>query len=345
MTALALPTTELEAWRYSRIADLDLDAFRPVPAALRAEAETGTPLGLRGPAADALDAFHDAHAGDATLVRIPAGTTVREPITVTLDVQDDGVAVAPHLVVDAGADSEATVVFRRISGDGSVLVVPEVELRVGDAARIRFVDVQQLGTRTWQLGQLHAEVGSSADLRLTLVSLGGDYSRLATHTTLAGRGGSAELHALYFGDGDQMHDLRTFQHHRAPDTTSNLVGKGAVQDRSHAVYTGLIHIAKDAPRVIAFQENRNITLSDGAWAESVPNLDIENNDVRCSHASAVGPVDEDQRFYLESRGVPPETAEQLIVLGFLDELLGDVPVPAIADELRMELVAKLGRRQ
>ena len=102
---------------------------------------------------------------------------------------------------------------------------------------------------------------------------------------------------------------------------------------------------KEARGTNAIQTNRNLKLSDDAWAESVPNLEIENNDVKCSHASAVGPVDADQRFYLESRGVPPETAEQLIVLGFMDELLADVPVPALADELRMELVAKLGRRQ
>jgi Fe-S cluster assembly protein SufD len=111
------------------------------------------------------------------------------------------------------------------------------------------------------------------------------------------------------------------------------------------VYTGLIHIGKQASGVNAFQTNRNVKLSEHAWAESVPNLEIENNDVRCSHASAVGPVDEEQRFYLESRGITPDVAEQLIVLGFLDEVLDDFPVPAAVPLLREQLVAKLARRE
>jgi Fe-S cluster assembly protein SufD len=150
--------------------------------------------------------------------------------------------------------------------------------------------------------------------------------------------------AVYFGEGRQMHDFRTLQDHEAPKTTSNLLFKGAVQGRSRSVYTGLIHIGKQAAGVDAFQTNRNIKLSDGAWAESVPNLEIENNDVRCSHASAVGPVDQDQRYYLESRGVPPARAERLIVLGFFEEVLERLPVPAAVPALRAEITAKLDRR-
>ena len=118
-----------------------------------------------------------------------------------------------------------------------------------------------------------------------------------------------------------MLDFRTFQDHAAPDTTSNLLFKGAVGDQAASVYTGLIQVEKNARGTNAFQTNRNLKLSDDAWAESVPNLEIENNDVHCSHASTVGPIDEDQRFYLESRGVPPEVAERLIVAGFFDEVL------------------------
>jgi Fe-S cluster assembly protein SufD len=111
------------------------------------------------------------------------------------------------------------------------------------------------------------------------------------------------------------------------------------------VYTGLIHIGKRASGVNAFQTNRNVKLSEHAWAESVPNLEIENNDVRCSHASAVGPVDEQQRFYLESRGVRPDVAEQLIVLGFLDEVLDDFPIKDAVPAIQLELVGKLARRE
>ncbi len=131
----------------------------------------------------------------------------------------------------------------------------------------------------------------------------------------------------------------------APATTSNLLFKGAVEGSSHAVYSGLIHIGKAAAGVNAFQTNRNIKLSDGAWAESVPNLEIENNDVKCSHASTVGPIDEEQRFYLESRGVPTDVAERLVVTGFFDEVLGRLPVPAVVPRLRETVAAKFARRE
>jgi Fe-S cluster assembly protein SufD len=131
----------------------------------------------------------------------------------------------------------------------------------------------------------------------------------------------------------------------APNTTSNLLFKGVVQGTSHAVWSGLIHIGKEAAGVNAFQTNRNVKLSDGAWAESVPNLEIENNDVHCSHASAVGPVDPDSLFYLESRGVPPAAAERLIVMGFFEEVLQKLPVPGVVAPLRAEVARKLERRE
>ena len=138
-----------------------------------------------------------------------------------------------------------------------------------------------------------------------------------------------------------MHDFRTLQDHAAPKTTSDLLFKGAVQGRARSVYTGLIRVRKEAAGTNAFQTNRNLKLSEEAWADSVPNLEIENNDVRCSHASAVGPIDAEQRFYLESRGVPPETADRLIVLGFFDEVLERLPAPSVATELRAAIAEKL----
>jgi Fe-S cluster assembly protein SufD len=141
-----------------------------------------------------------------------------------------------------------------------------------------------------------------------------------------------------------MHDFRTLQDHVAPKTHSDLLFKGAVQDQASSVYTGLIRIRHDAKGSAAFQTNRNLTLSHGAWAESVPNLDIQTNDVKCSHASTVGPIDDEQRFYLESRGIPPEVAERLVVLGFFDEVLDQLPVGPLASELRQQVSAKLQRR-
>ena len=174
-------------------------------------------------------------------------------------------------------------------------------------------------------------MGQDATLDAAVAALGGDYGRLRLDCRLVGRGATGNLSSVYFGDGDQMLDLRTFQEHEAPDTTSDLLFKGAVADRVPRRSTPAS--SGSGPRAgarNAFQTNRNIKLSPEAWAESVPNLEIENNDVRCSHASTVGPVDDDQRFYLESRGVPPEVAERLIVGGFFDEVLDGLPVPALA---------------
>jgi Fe-S cluster assembly protein SufD len=176
------------------------------------------------------------------------------------------------------------------------------------------------------------------------VGFGGDYARLRTDCRMVGRGATGELDAVYFGEGEQTLDFRTFQDHVAPDCTSNLLFKGAVGGRSRSVYTGMIRVGKEARGTNAFQTNRNVKLSDGAWAESVPNLVIENNDVRCSHASAVGPIDEEQRFYLESRGVRTDEAERLIVSGFFDEVLGRAPVPAVVPLLRLTVGAKFERR-
>jgi Fe-S cluster assembly protein SufD len=189
-----------------------------------------------------------------------------------------------------------------------------------------------------------AEADTQATVTSSVAAFGGEYARLRTECRLVGRGATANLVSLYFGDGHQMLDFRTFQDHRAEDTTSDLLFKGAVDDDSHSVYTGLIRVRPNARGTNAFQTNRNVKLSERAWAESVPNLEIETNDVRCSHASTVGPIDLDQRFYLESRGVPPEVAERLILTGFFDEVIERLPVPALAADLRRRVAAKLGHR-
>ena len=204
--------------------------------------------------------------------------------------------------------------------------------------------MQERGPRTWQIASQVSRVERDATLVAAQAALGGDYARTRADCRLVGRGATGDLLAIYFGEGDQTLDFRTFQDHVAPDTTSNLLFKGAVGGHSRSVYTGLIRVRPEARGTNAFQTNRNIKLSEHAWAESVPNLEIENNDVRCSHASTVGPIDEDQRFYLESRGVPPEVAEQLVVAGFFDEVLSQLPVPSVVAPLRARIVERLERR-
>ena len=226
-------------------------------------------------------------------------------------------------------------------GGGDGLLLPTTDLLVGPSARVGYVGAQLLGPQAWSLGTLELHIESQATAKAAMVGFGGDYARLRTDCHLIGRGATGDLAAAFFGDGDQTLDYRTFQDHVAEDTTSNLLFKGAVSDRSRSIYTGLIRVGKGARGTNAFQTNRNLKLSEDAWAESIPNLVIENNDVHCSHASAVGPIDEEQRFYLESRGVPTVVAERLIVAGFFAEVLDAMPAPLLRDQLDAIVSAKL----
>jgi Fe-S cluster assembly protein SufD len=200
--------------------------------------------------------------------------------------------------------------------------------------------LQLLGGGPWQIGYQASQVGRDATLRSVAVALGGEYARVRTDSRITGQGGTSQLSALYFGTGDQMHDFRTLQDHDAPRSTSNLLFKGAVSGRSHSVYSGLIRVRKGAVGTNALQTNRNLVLGAGAHADSVPNLEIEENEVRCNHASAVGPIDPEQRFYLESRGIPPFVADRLIVLGFVDEVIERLPGPGLQARLRAAVADK-----
>ncbi len=206
-------------------------------------------------------------------------------------------------------------------------MVPLTELRVADDATLAYFSLQSLGAATWQIANQTSTIGARASLSSYAVALGGGYARLRTDSILEGESGTSRLRAAFIGRGNQMLDFRTLQDHRAPKTSSDLLFMGAVADTSHSVYSGLIRVARGAVRTEAMQTNHNLVLDEGAHADSVPNLDIEENDVRCSHASTVGPVDEDQLYYLESRGIEPGRAEQLIVAGFFDSIADLVPVP------------------
>ena len=302
-------------------------------------------LGRADAPSDAFGHLNAAFLTDAVLVRVPAGVAVEQPVVVVHWIDAEGVAVFPHTVIQAGEASQVTVVDVMASADVRALVAPVVALDAHPAANLRYLNVQELGPRVWQLGYQGSRVDRDATLHSSMVALGGEYARVRADSRLVGQGGTSNLLAVYFGDGHQMHDFRTMQHHDAPKTTSDLLFKGAVEDTAESVYTGLIRVKKGAAGTKAFQTNRNLVLSDGAAANSVPNLEIEENDVSCSHASAVGPIDEEQRYYLEARGIPTEAAERLITLGFFDDVLERVPVTGLREPLREAVAAKLDRRQ
>lgn len=299
---------------------------------------------VRDEATDYFAELNEAGAPDPVVVHVPDGVEVTEPLVIVDWIDAADAAVFPRLVVRAGAQAGVTVLDWHGSDDVLAFAAPVVELDAAPGARLHYLHVQDRASRVWQITSQVSRADQEATVVATQAALGGDYARTRADCRLVGRGATGTLAALYFGEGEQMLDFRTFQDHAAPDTTSSLLFKGAVGDHSRSVYTGLIKVRKDARGTNAFQTNRNLKLSDHAWAESVPNLEIENNDVRCSHASTVGPVDEDQRFYLESRGVPTPVAERLIVAGFFAEVLELLPVPAAVPLLVQRLNDRLDRR-
>ena len=245
----------------------------------------------------------------------------------------------PRLTVRVGSNAEVNVLNVQSSSEAS-LVVPLVDLDVRPGGRLNYLNVQAHHPDVWQVAYHKARVERDAALTSAVVGMGGSYARTRSDTALVGRGASGDLLSAYFGSNDQTLDFRTFQDHAAPDTTSNLLYVGAVSGRARSIYTGLIHVHPEARGTNAMQTNRNLKLGEDVWVESVPNLQIENNEVRCSHASTVTPVDPDQLYYLESRGVPTWEAEKLIVCGFFEEVINALPVQVAEAFVRDEIASK-----
>jgi Fe-S cluster assembly protein SufD len=369
-----MPSDSDEVWRYSRIHSIDLHQFGPTepqstavdPELIEGAAATviirdgrvsaitrteslgkatvqtisehaeGEKLlnSVRGDAGDAVAHLHDANLTDVIVIDVPRGFHVGAPIVIDTYADAQSGLTVPHTIVRAANGASVSVLERRRSGEAEQLVIPTVELDAAPDARIGYLVIQQLGAATISLENHLSSADQQAHVVSSVAAFGGSYARTRADFRLIGRGASGDLLSAYFGDGSQMLDFRTFQDHLAPDTTSNLLFKGAVTGEAQSVYTGLIRVAETAPGTNAFQTNRNLKLSDAAWAYSVPNLEIETNQVSCSHASTVGEIDEDQRFYLESRGVPTTTAEQLLVSGFFAEVIAQFPIDAVKVELQ-----------
>jgi Fe-S cluster assembly protein SufD len=277
---------------------------------------------------DALVRLNDAFAPDPVFVDVPAGVQVDAPVLVVH--WCDGPSAFPRTCVRVGVGSAVSVVEVFAGGEGTdrSLVVPMTELGAADGASLSYVSLQVLGGAAWSIARLAGRGTAHSTLRTFTVGLGASYDRVRADVSVEGKDARSEILSTYLGDGTQVHDIRTLQDHVAPRTTSELLCQGAVAGTSRSVYSGLIRVHRGAVRSDARQTNHNLVLDEGAHADSVPNLDILESDVRCSHASTVGPVDEDQRYYIESRGVAPEMAEGLIVRGFFDAIIDRSPVPA-----------------
>ena len=284
-----------------------------------------------GPSDEKFASLAGAFASGGTYVYVPRNVHVAFPLQSFRWISRAGVAVFPRTVVVTEEGASVTYIDTYGSSrlDGAALAVARVELYPHPNSQISYLAVQDLAPTAWHFSIQRGIVQRDATLRSLAATLGGRLSRSVVESILDEPGAHSEMLGVYFADSDQHFDHRSLQEHRAPNTSSDLYYKGALKGRSRAVYSGLIHIAKDAQKVDSWQANRNLILSDEAKADSTPYLEIEANDVRCAHGASVGPPDENQVFYLQSRGLAHDEAEHLIVAGFFQEILDRVRVPEV----------------
>ena len=279
-----------------------------------------------------------------TLVYVPRNVTVEVPLEHILE--GVGGPVASHVLIIAEANSSVTFVRNSISGDGGAqsLALDAVEIFAAPDARVSFVDVQRWGDSVYSFSTIRAHLDRGASLSAALVGLGGRLAKTKLEVSLAGEGASAELLGVTFGDGKRHFDYVTLQDHIAPHTSSDLMFKAALDGSSSEVWNGTVRIQKGASQSEANQTSRNLLLSDKAKAAPIPVLEIEAYDVlRCSHGATAGPLDEEQRFYLESRGIPPAEAERLLVEAFYREVIDRIGNESVREKIDALLIEKLER--
>jgi Fe-S cluster assembly protein SufD len=285
-----------------------------------------------------LAAAHAAFSTDGARVEVRPNTVMDRPLVVEIQATTEGTASFPHLQVVVGENAEASVLVDYRSADGArLLLVPRVDLEVGDSGRLRFLSVQGLDHAATNVVHQRAVLGRDATSRIGEVGLGAKLGRLDLGVSLVGDGSSSEVVGLYFGEGAQTLDYRMVIDHHGRNTTSDVFLKGAVEDDAQSVFTGLLRIEKEAARTSTFETNRNLVLSENAKAQSVPNLEILCNDVICGHASSVGPLESEHLYYLMSRGLTRVRAERLLIRGFFQQVIDRLPIEGLGEPVSDEV--------
>lgn len=318
---------------------LTLDISAPAGVRISEATAQDTVFGSVLRPADRASAAAWASAEKATLVTIPKEVELAEPVSITLTAQD-GARVNGHLIVDVGRFAKAIVV---LTHKGSAQCAANVELRVGDGADLTFVTVQEWDDDAIHLAQNDALIGRDAKLKHITITLGGKIVRVCTNARYDGPGGSLDAIGVCFADAGQHQEHRLFVDHEAPNCISNVEYKGALQgDSAHTVWIGDVLIRAAAEGTKTYELNRNLILTDGARADSVPNLEIETGEIiGAGHASATGRFDDEQLFYLQSRGVTADEARRLVVRGFFAAIVNRIGVTAVQDHLMAAIDAEL----
>jgi Fe-S cluster assembly protein SufD len=378
--ALPLPSTTDEPWRFTDLKGFDPDSFvsnghvggqTPAEAAgsmldlevaalatvsedgieverapegitfepLRDHELLGTLVG-----ADEKFAAHNAALWEhGLLVQVPKGVVLEQPLYVRIANSRDGGALFWRLLVVAEPESRFSVVEEYASARPDLAGYSNAvsELFVGQGAKVEYVSLQNLSAETWHFASHRARVDRDAELDWVAGGFGSKKGKTRIQNDLAGSGATSRVTGAYFADGEQHLDYDTFQEHIAPNTTSDFAFKGALRDHATAVWRGMIKVEKDAQKTNAYQENRNLILSERAHADSIPGLEIEANDVRCTHGATISPVNRDELFYAMARGISRGEAERLIVRGFFTDVLNRIELEPVREAVTEALEARI----
>ncbi|MDI6771110.1 MAG: Fe-S cluster assembly protein SufD [bacterium] len=291
-----------------------------------------------------LRALHSALWTGGTFLYVPKGAEVVLPLMSQTWLGAPGCALFPHTLLIAEEGSSVTLIELFAStGDGPrTLSSGAVELILRAGARVQYAAVQEWGLPMWEVGSLiRAHLARDASLRSLVVALGGGLVKVDVESQLLGPGASSEMLGVYFGTGGQQVNLHTLQEHQAPSTSSDLLYRGAVKDTARAVFSGLIRVDPGAQKTNAFQVNRNLILSRGARSDSIPMLEIMADDLRCTHGSATSHLDDEQIFYLMSRGISRKRAAFMIVEGFFADVFDRIPRERVRSYLRARVAEKM----
>jgi Fe-S cluster assembly protein SufD len=290
------------------------------------------------------EALHAAMWQGGAFLYVPKGVKVELPFRAFALGQQAGSSIFTHslVVLEEGAEAFFVDAYTSETQDEPSFASAVVELILGDDAKLRYVQMQDWGRNVWNFMTERSILGRDSEMKNLQVTLGSKFSKNSVGSHLRGENALAEMLGIFFGDGDQFFDHHTWQLHESGYATSDLEYKGALKEKSRSVYSGLIKVFEGAQRTDAYQQNRNLVLSRTARADTIPNLEIEANDVRCTHGATVSQVEDEHLFYLMARGIPKSEAQKLIVEGFFRPVIDRIPVEEIQDFLQGAIARKVG---
>ncbi len=359
--SLPLPTAKSKGWEFTDLGSLDLGSYTAADAAVEVSGGEGVTvvslaeaieshgelleraLGSLVAVEDPFVARNEAGWRDGVLVHVPRGVKLEEPVRIEVPVDADGSAVSWRtlIVLEEGAEAEVWEHWSSPNDEVDALLNSVVELSVGQAATLRYINTQDLSEKSWIFATQRAQVERDGRLDWTALGFGSTNGKVRMDTKLAGPGSEARVTGGYAGGPGQHLDYDTTQEHAAPNTNSDLAFRGVLAKGSTAVWRGMIKVDPGAQQTDAFQESRNLLLSPEAHADAIPGLEILADDVRCTHAAAIAQVDKEQLFYLTSRGLSEADAKSLVIEGFLEALVERLAEGPVRDEISAALESRL----